>query len=103
MRALTSPGVSHQGRDGQGCWKICLSVVCTVFPVTVRRMMSVCVDSSLSTQSKRIPCDLRGECGVYLFYYYFISFAVLLLDEWTGGGTVSQFDNSMTGPPRSHL
>ena len=47
MKALTSPGVSHQKRDGQSLRKLCLSVVYYIFPVMVNVMMSAFVDSSL--------------------------------------------------------
>lgn len=48
MRVLTSLGVSHQEKDGQSFWKkICFSVVYYIFPVMVKVLMSVCVNSSL--------------------------------------------------------
>lgn len=65
MRALTSPGVSHQEKDGQSSRKNCFFCGLLHFPVMVKVMMSVRVDSSLllSPSASCVTC-----VGMFFFF-----------------------------------
>lgn len=87
MRALTSPGVSHQERDGQGCWKICLSVARNIF-LWWQKLWWVHVSILVLASASCVTCagEFLQRCS--------------LINE-LAATCFSLFHNSMTGPPFS--